>query len=350
MKIALIEFSGSHSECLYSQIKFLQHGLYEVDVIVTPNLFDKVNNYDLEFNTLVFEIGKKGIKRFKDIFRIFKHLNNANYSKIIFNTAQGSIIRDLMLLPFKDEIELIGTVHNINKFKDSFTQKIISLKIKKYFVLNDYLIQNLENFKIIQNKNIKAYYPIFFNNTKTKSEYQSTNTIKISVPGQVEFARRDYLNLFNQIEKYGLNSNILFYFLGPSLHTHGDGKRVKEIIKDLKIENQFVLFEDFLPENKFFQLISESNYIAPLINSDENSIYRTQISGAFNLAFGLKKPLIIDESFMFYEDFKYNTILYKNNELVKVINSLKDIKINTKLIDKFTFKHQTQNYLDFINE
>src|SRR5690606_31802813 len=57
---------------------------------------------------------------------------------VVANTAQGGHIRNLCLTA-SSHVKFFGIIHTIKLLKGSFTQVLISKKIKNYFVLNDTL-------------------------------------------------------------------------------------------------------------------------------------------------------------------------------------------------------------------
>ena len=61
--------------------------------------------------------------------------------------------------------------------------------------------------------------------------------------------------------------------------------------------------------------------ITPASNSYQNYL-KYQITGSYNIAYSLRCPMIIHESFSDFEDFKHTCIFYSDNNLVQTIGKL----------------------------
>jgi hypothetical protein len=350
MKIALIELSNSHEECLYSQIKFLkaQNNTY-ICLIVNEKLLEKIFYLNLvdEVKSIKF---RSGLIRLVDLFVVWLHIVRQSYSKVIFNTAQSNNVRDILFLPFPKCVEFIGLLHNVKKLKKSFSQKIISNKIKKYFVLSDFLKKKA---LLIKNNDsdIESFYPIFFPNIRSDKINKKQDEKWIMVPGNVEFRRRDYRFLFNNLEKIKLHDNIKIYFLGFLKKETKEYDYVLKKIKQLDLHENIITFDRFIDVAEFYSLLEKSDYILPLIHNENssNSPYFYKISGAFNLAFGFGKTLIMHKQFENFADFQENSIFYNNENLINVVNTSN----NTQKVyqnAKWAFNYQKTKYLNFINK
>ncbi len=96
MKIAIIEIGGSHSECLYSQILFLKSQPHvSVTLIVDSDLAGRVSNFTQVDELVVIEIGRE---KWKAIFKIRSLLFKGKFDKVILNTAQTLLMKNLALL------------------------------------------------------------------------------------------------------------------------------------------------------------------------------------------------------------------------------------------------------------
>lgn len=349
LHVALIELSTSHDECLYAQVKMLKadHSIH-LTLICHEKHRDNVKYYDL-VNTIEYVPISKGINLWLDLFRVRNIILKGNFDKIIFNTAQGTLLKKLLMLPFGNT-EMIGTLHNTNKLNGSVGQKIISKKIRKYFVLNDYLLDNI-NPKDHPALRFSSYYPIFFPPFPEMDVAKNENEIWICIPGQVELKRRDYTSLFDSIEKTGISPSIRFILLGRCSHAHGDGTYIKNWILQHNLTDYFMLFDDFISPQLFHSILKKCDYILPLIHPQHESfdLYKTQVSGAYNLAFAYKKPLLMEKSFATYADFKNNSVFYDSNQIIETINNEKPNNSATFYTeDKWNFDFQKNKYLHFI--
>lgn len=349
LRVALIELSTSHDECLYAQVKMLKSDKnIHLTLICNEKHRDNVKYYDL-VNTIEFVQINKGIHVWLDLFRVRKMMLKGNFDKIVFNTAQGPLLKKLLMLPF-GKTDMIGTLHNTNKLNGSVGQKIISKKIRKYFVLNDYLLDTIrpKDHPALQ---FASYYPIFFPTFPEINVTKKENEIWICVPGQVELKRRDYNSLFDSIEKTGIKAAVRFILLGRCSHAHGDGNQVKDWILQNNLTDHFMLFDDFISPELFHSILKKCDYVLPLIHPLHKSfdLYKTQVSGAYNLAFAYKKPLLMEKSFSLYTDFKDNSVFYDCNQIMETLNNVKpDSSAAFYTEEKWNFEFQKNKYLSFI--
>lgn len=350
--IAIIEFDNSHDELLYSQVKFLNTYNLTPHIIVNGTL-EKRLNFLKEFCQLkTFPIAKSFLKRIRMMLDIFQYIRINRIKKIILNSAHGILVRDFCLLA-PGNIEIIGVLHYADKLSGSFTQRFISSRVKKYFVLNDYLTQII---KTEGEKQFQSFYPIFFNSFNKIDTGKSKNEFWIAIPGPVEFLKRDYLGLFNNIGN--LTADIKFIFLGRSDTV--DGKELKEIAVQKGLLNNCKFFDRFIDWDLFLSYLSDSDIIMPLIHPSnprfEDYLYK-HISGSFNLSFGLGIPMLIHESFSDKSDFQISSIFYSIEKLQDVLtdcskkrNKLLELKKNILSHPKFSFDYQSKNYIDFLNK
>lgn len=349
IKVAIIELGSSHDECIYTQIKILKSANnIHLSLICNEKLRDRVAVYDLT-DKKVFVSIRNNYKQWIDIYRLWKFCKQEAFDKIIFNTAQGQLVSRLLRFPFGKNTKFYGTLHNIRKISKSHSQKIISKKVKRYFVLSEYLKQKSAKTNKT-NLSFEVFYPIFFPEYPQIPIDKKDNEIWICIPGQVELKRRDYKSLFQSIEKFGINEDIKFLLLGSYGHAHGDGSYIKEEINKLSVSSHFMTWEKFIPVDFFHSMIAKSDYILPLIHKGDKSgeLYEYQISGAYNLAVGYKKPLLIEEEInnMLLD---YQAIVYQKNSLMQTINKLGKNKPGNYYNDKkWRFDYQKQTYLKHI--
>lgn len=350
MKIALIELSSSHEECLYSQIKILKSDASnEVHLIVNESLQKSVSYHDLldKFTAVKF---RSGFKRVFDLLILWKLIQKESYDKVILNTAQSNNIRDFFIMPYSSKIDFIGVLHNIKKLENSFSQKIISLRVKKYFVLSDEFKEQVLKLNKRHLK-VESFYPIYFPNISTNLEVKIMDDLWITIPGSVEFNRRDYQLIFESLQKTKLNRNIKILFLGRLKKTSSEYEYISKKIQELKLENNIILFDRFIENDEFYSYIENSDFLLPLIhlNPDKNSAYKYKITGTFNLAIGFKKPMLLHECFKNHDDFINNAIFYNDDNLISMLNKVSPNEIEHAFIDKkWNFETQMNKYIKFI--
>jgi len=350
MKIAIVELGGSHDECLYAQIKMIKsvQGIH-LTLICNDSLKDNVKYYDLVDQKLFIPL-KRGDKQWPSLYRLWLQLKKERFNKIIFNTAQGKVIRKLLRFPFHKRTQFYGTLHDTRKIASSHTQKGISKKVRHYFILNEYLEKNMT--KGGKNRiSFSVYHPIFFPAYPQQNINKKKDEIWICIPGQVELKRRDYTTLFESIKQHGIHKNVKFLLLGRYGHAHGDGDYILKKIAALSVQDHFLLWEKFVPVDVFHNMIKNSDYILPLIHEGDISgnLYKNQISGAYNLAVGYRKALVVEKRIAEKVLMDYEPITYDKETLMKTINELPS-PTSKQLYEheKWSFDAQRKNYLQAI--
>jgi hypothetical protein len=349
--IAIIELGQGHQECIEPQVLFLKKAGYNVHLIISEKIQSHLSRESLKSRVYLHQI--KGSKSIIELFKIKKYLKTNHIDKVVFNTAENAITRNMTFL--LRGILCFGILHNISKLKTSWTQKLIGNKIKKYFVLNDYLKKNME--AKFTNK-VQSFYPVFFPESLSAGKIEKPdNEIWITVPGQLEFKRRNYEALIDkQMEKLPLN--IKFIFLGNA--NKGDGPEIISRIKYLKIESHFIFFYNYLSEIDYHSWIKNSDLIMPLLHPAENNQLNyldKNISGSFNFGFAYNKPFLIHEIFSQIDDFKNFSLFYKKIDLfdkllMAAVNKkeIEKLQGNYKSYEKFSFDFQYNSYMKIINQ
>ncbi|WP_299429675.1 hypothetical protein [uncultured Maribacter sp.] len=346
MKIAIIEVSSSHEECIYTQVKFLTDSKNKVTLFLHLSLEAQIQEYKnllTEVNYFDFD-SFLGLKKIKLQWKLLQQLKG--FDILIFNTASSSkIVRNLAFLLNFYSVQCIGILHNTKKLNSSFTQKIISTKIKKYYVLNDYLELKHKKLKIC------SFYPIFFPNYSFINK-KKDNEIWISIPGRIDYNRRDYSFLINSLSKTKPLTKIKFIFLGKIDNNSAQGKQLIHELKQNNLLNQFIVFNNFIPNKKYHSILKSSDYILPLLQT-ENDYLNHKISGSFNLAFANKTPLICNSFFQEIPDLKENSLFYSSSTLINLLKEIdqgKEIGLNKYINSKWVYKFQKNKYLNFIKE
>jgi len=135
VNIAIVEISKSHEECIYTQVKFIKDSGHTIDLILHKALESQINAYrNLAKNITYITPSQNGFfAKIQQQKSLSKELSN--YDLVIFNTASSSkLVRNTLLLLLFSKVKCVGILHNSKKLRSSFTQALISLKIKKYFV------------------------------------------------------------------------------------------------------------------------------------------------------------------------------------------------------------------------
>ncbi len=355
-KAALIEIDGSHDECLYSQLLFLKEGGFHTTLVCSDNLSRQVHEFNASDELVFFSFGGKStLDKLKELWKLRNYLIVNNITTVILNSTHGSLIRNFCLLPFPSQTRFYGTLHGINKLKRSFTQNLISTRVKHYFLLNDYLKDNLKQVPH-RGLSFESFYPIFFLQFHTASEItKPADEFWIGIPGQVEYKRRDYETLVKAFAAVENKPNYRFLLLGKSEHKEGNGVALQQLIKDNGVTEYFVFWKGFMENSVFHAYLQQCDIIMPLIHPGNDGFEKYlvyQITGSYNLAFAYKKPLLMLEDFSRYADFKENGIFYSLDNLSATMTDLpKAVETITPRLykdPKWQFQAQCKRYLDFI--
>ncbi|MCL1943756.1 MAG: glycosyltransferase family 4 protein [Candidatus Azobacteroides sp.] len=209
MKTVIIEFGNSHDECLYSQLLFLKEKGHEVTLVCSEELKKQVEPFSEADEIRFYPFYKKGFSRMMLLFKLWRFLVKNNFDKIIFNKAQNKIVQNFLGFPFPKKTGFAGTIHNPKKLQTSLRQKLITRKIKKYFVLNDYLKEAVRPAGF----EVESYYPVFFPQVEVIPLSKEPDEVWICIPGPVDFNRRNYVSLFSALEQKVPDARIKFILL-----------------------------------------------------------------------------------------------------------------------------------------
>jgi hypothetical protein len=351
LNILIFEHTSSHSELLYSQIKFINEYNHNIHLWINKN--SDTADFTLARLTLIDLTNSK----YKIFYKLLRYLITKKIDVIIFNTAHGLFIRDLSLLLLLFKVRAIGILHQADKIMNSSTQKIVSLKIRNYFVLNDFVLKWINEHYKSDKTTFNSFYPIYFpERFYTKKENESY--IVFCIPGAIEPERKDYDFLISYLlNSYAEISNkIKFKLLGNI--SSDNGKKLYAKLVANKIENCFITFNGYVANEVFFQEIINSDFIFPLIHPSGKhfqAFFNTGISGAFSLALAFKKPLLLHNKFKENQDYRDISLFYDENNLFSVIQGIlnnrcivQSLEYRYQEIQKFDFDIQSAKFNGFI--
>ena len=356
-KTVWIDFSPLQIDVMIAQL-YLAKERFELHVISTK---DVINNLPKELVDAGFIKSTTAIpegSKFKAIWTVFKKIKDLNADYAVMNDGQGQKVKWLCLLGLFLRTEFLGVHHNADKFIfGSFTQSLINLKIKKYFLLADYILENLKG-KVSDKFKFCTFYTSVTDYKLKKNE--NPLALKIAIPGFVEFHRRDYLEFIDQLtagpEK--LSAQVKFVILGNA--GKKDGQELIEKVKATGLENNFSFYDHFVPLSEMYSQIDSSDLLMTLIgpNNQYYELYRKyKISGTYSLSIMVERPLLLHDSYSEDAEFNNWALYYKQDDLVKKLNQWakdkSEIKsLTQKSIEKFKlmFKSQSQKYCDFIED
>ncbi|MDO6738433.1 hypothetical protein [Wenyingzhuangia sp. 2_MG-2023] len=344
-KIAIIEFDTSHAECIYSQILFLKD-TYNITVFINKNSLSIIP--DLAYITKKpLELdSKKEIK--KTSIELKQQLISGNFVKVIINSAERKIFKFLLLFLFNTKISFWGILHNPNRLKSSLKQKIISKKLKGYFVLSDFIKQNIQKEKLTKTKTESTYLIFFDEKVSSNSNViKSANETWILIPGKVQSIRRDYSFLlqFQEVPK-----NIKFIILG-NINTE-EGISFKKELSKTSYSDQFHLFENHVPDTDFYEYIALADFMLPLVHPN-NKLFekyiKYKVTGTYNWAYSFQKTMLLEQHFSQNKEFKETSYFYDFRNPKTFFKILENPKKQYSK-EKWSLEHQKNKYLNFIEQ
>ncbi len=307
VKVAVVEFGGSHDECLLGQILGLKEQGASVYLCSNRKIVDR-NPYLMQFvdEVKTVELVHKALGDVKTMLSITRWFRKKGIKKVVFNTAQGGNVRNLCLLSTKS-IEFYGMIHTIRLLRDSATQRIISKKIKNYFLLNTTLKDKLGP---VEGLNIHTFYPLSFPPFEAE-RIKPENQIWMTVIGGIEFRKRDLSGFLDFAEN--ANANCRFIFLGKSDLQLEDVAYFNAEIEQRGLTDKIKTFTDFVDQKTYNDYIAATDFILPLIHPEAQcaeEYFEVQISGAINTAFAYHIPMLIHEGYKDWVDFQQGVQFY----------------------------------------
>jgi len=104
-----------------------------------------------------------------------------------------------------------------------------------------------------------------------------------------------------------------------------DGQNLLTRIEKDGISACFISFDQFVPHDRFYKILSGSSLILPLItpgSADFNEYQHYKITGAYNLAFGFHIPMLLHDSFSNLRILRETSFFFSTGEMVQKIRSL----------------------------
>ncbi len=348
--VAVIEIGGSHDECLLSQFFALKQRGCRVYFIGTEAIWFR----NTSFHALVdvfypVKLSQGALTDFLTMRRLNAYFESHNIRKVILNTAQGGHVRNLCLTA-KKSTEFIGIIHTLRKFNGSFTQKVISKKIKKYLVLNDYFMTQIQP---AEGQKISAFYPLRFPSF-TMSPAERILSKQITIIGGVENRRKDLagsVGLMKQLEDLDLH----FVFLGKSDPNNEGVRRFKETLRENGLLDHVIMYDHFVDEKEFDRVVKESDFIWPMVHPETESAveyFRNQIPGALNVALGYKIPLLVHADYVEeWKDLKH-AASYRmetfRSDLEYALANAEQLKSALEQAESYNPSFQEEKYLEFV--
>lgn len=324
LKMLYCEFGTAHNDSMFSFMSLVEEN-YEIHLLTNPLTAERVPqtiNYKSK-HIMEMEHRSPWLVGFKAAL-IVRRLKP---DVVFINTAQGNFVRAfILMLPIGTKIR--GVHHNAVKLLGSFSQSIISWRLKHYIVLADYIEINLK--PLLKNGvTATTFYASYLEmppqdyKLPTEVLQRIENKTIVAIPGVVELNRRDYHALIAALKKVPPPENLMFLILGNS--ARGDGPWLRQQIQSLNLEKNFMFFEGFVPTNVVYACLQRSDALIPLMHPgmdyfDDFSKYK--ISGTYNLAYGFNIPMLMHNALHKTPYFNTISIGYETDQLGELLASL----------------------------
>ena len=341
-KVALIEFNSYHDECLLSIAHYLNTHGYQVELFVNSKLKNKLEHLVSDFSVYYLALRKS---KYLGYVQLFCHLRLKGFKIAYFNTAEDKKTLKFFKYFKISGLKNYGTLHNAYKLENDPIQLELNSYFESYFVLSEYIKGNISDNEIIP---VHSLYTLIKPNIvvdktiiKPKGEYW------IIVPGSLALFRRDYKSLV----QLDIPDNFKVILLGSKNKSHGN--EIYDFLSNHKDFRKFIFFDEFVSNGKFYSYLNQADYIMPLIHKNGHSFehfFKYKITGSFNLAFSLKKVLLMDSSFKLYEDFVDSSVFYDSGNLNSIWTVINE-KANSNFYNnpKWDIAYQANLFCDKIN-
>ncbi len=318
--VLILEIGGSHIECVHTMLYLLHIKQCNVHLACNKKLVASVIEKEklTGILTLPDDITKK--QQFGIFFKLRKYIFSNAIGTMVINTTEITIVRDMLF--FLPQLNYVGIVHNAAKLEKSFTlTRLISRRVKKIFVLGDYLLQQVQPAPVFKTA---PFFPVYFPPPVPVEIKKPAGDFWVVVPGVAINKRRDYAGLLNTLKNYkNIPASLRFIFLGIY---DLDDIVTEEMKASAWWKNHFITFKGFIDYNTFHSYMKKSDVVLPLLYASEDDFYgSSRISGSFNLGLGYKLPFILPEAYKKNTDLQPYAVYYKNmNELPEILLHFND--------------------------
>ncbi len=350
--VALVELSDHHGECIYPQLRFLASAGIPVHLVCSEAVAGRLRGIEDAASVATFQFGRGSLRDAAEILRVRKHLLGLRVHTAVLNTARGSRVRNLLLLP-SGGLRFVGLAHIASRLLGGSTHYVVSRKTHTFLVLNDYIVPHVRG---LTGSRVQGIYLIYYPPWETRPVGKPEDEFWVCIPGQVEFKKRDYGAIFDRASERAPDRRVRFVMPGAGPPDSDDGRRLRHILDARGLSARFRLWDEFVDHDTFFSVLAASDLIMPLIHprkSAHEEYLKYKISGGFNLAFGLGVPLFCEESFAGVDDFDTAALFYRELNLVERLNRLvRDpsplAKARSRMAayPKFSFETQRRRYLE----
>jgi len=317
--LAFIELSH-HTDSIHSHLLFLKD-LFRIHLVI--------NEWALPYIATSIPLASvrtlkvSGRSALAVAWETNKILRDLGPKLAFFHTAQGSILRALcFLLP--RALPLMGLHHNPQKLirYASFSQSLISRRLKHYFVLADYIRENIGP-RLSPGIRVQDFYAVYAEKPAGFREIPRARALRVVVPGRVEQTRRDFFGLLSALEAKPLAEGVEIVVLGDG--SKGQGPQLRERLRALGLDPHFHFFEGFVSEDDMASTLASCDAVLPLLHPGMPQFElfeKYKASGTFNLAYRYKKPLLLHQSLAGLKTYQGLCVGYEMGTLVDTLNDL----------------------------
>jgi hypothetical protein len=174
-------------------------------------------------------------------------------------------------------------------------------------VLSDDLLQRITSPEGITTG---SFYPLDFPEG-SRNTAKTDGTIRVTITGGVESRRKDLSSVKDLLTQ--TPANVHFVFLGKTDRNREDTAAFLSELSVAGLTDRVTLFDDFVDFELFDTILSETDFLLPLIHPDTPSAEQyisNQISGAFNLAYSYHIPLLIHAAYQEEADLQASSFFY----------------------------------------
>lgn len=345
-KLALLEFGNSHDEVLYPQFRFIEDfSDFEGHLFVSESLKSRLFEYPAERVHFIPADPKR-----KDYQALHRKLQALHIQKVVINTCSGKKVRNFVWTKPFAKLEYVGLLHHLRKLESSFTQKLISKKVKRYLFLAEYLAKQATQLK--PKLKFGSFYAGFLPEFPIPASLQKPKgETWIVIPGQLEYKRRDYQQLLESLKDLAPESPLRFILLGKSKHPFGDGVDFEQALQKSAQDFRFKTWDHFIPNFEFYAYLQQADFVLPLIhpNTAGGKLYQKQISGAWNMAMAYRIPMLLAKNSAGAAEWENAAYFYELSEMNHLWETLEQLDhTDWYSAKKWEGSHQAKAYLDFV--
>jgi hypothetical protein len=351
--VAIVEFSHSHLDCARAQVLFLKRAGIPVHLVLPASSAGQISHHEPPDHLYLLPTAPGFRGHWTKVLALREYVRSQGIRTVVFNTAEGNDVRDYCLIASADVLHA-GTLHHTNKLRGSFTQRLISRKVRRYFVLMDFLLEGLPH---VDGLRFSSFIPLFDPVCASPPLIKPDNEFWVCVPGEFEYRRRDYLGLAEELRTKELDKSIRLIFLGSA--GNRDGENFRTLLAGSKHAAQCTLFADHVPGPLFDNYLRLADLFLPLLHPS-TPIYQNyrqfQTSGTFFLAYSAGTPMLCDDSWQEIPLFQQTALFYPLGRLVERLNAL--ARDNSPLLAQrtairshpgLTFAAQQDRFLRLLN-